>query len=274
MTFRPRLALHTWTIDTTPLDVALQAAKLAGFDAMELRRSDFVQCFAQGMSRAEIVGTIARSGIPLGILGTEYGWFFAEPTEQKRMFAVLRETCEIARELGCDMIMSAPGQVTGTLAQAAAATRIAGDIVGEFGLKLALEFNSQHPVVNCTQALREIVDGAGHAHCGLLLDAYHLYRSQGVAEGLRGVTGDEIFVFQYSDVPEHPEIGVRRPVDRLPPGEGVLDWQALLAILRDIGYAGLLSYEAPNPVLWARSPYDVAAEGIRNTRALLERLNS
>jgi sugar phosphate isomerase/epimerase len=269
-----RLALHTWTIDSTPLDVALDAARSAGFDAMELRRSDFMQCFANGMSRAQIVKSIRASGIALGILGTEYGWFFAEPTEQRRLFAVLRETCEIACELGCDMIMSAPGQITGTIGQAIDATRIAGDIVGEYGLRLALEFNSQHPVVNRTAVLRAIIDGAGHAHCGLLLDAYHLYRSEGVAQGLSGVRGDELFVFQYSDVPLHPEIGIRRPVDRLPPGDGVLDWVELFGLLRDIGYGGLLSYEAPNPILWERSPHDVAADGVRKTRALLERLDA
>ena len=34
------LALHTWTVDTSPLDQALAAAKAAGFDAIELRRVD------------------------------------------------------------------------------------------------------------------------------------------------------------------------------------------------------------------------------------------
>jgi len=33
------LALHTWTVDTTPLDDALAAAKAGGFDAVELRRA-------------------------------------------------------------------------------------------------------------------------------------------------------------------------------------------------------------------------------------------
>ena len=32
------LALHTWTLDTTPLDAAIAAARRGGFDAMELRR--------------------------------------------------------------------------------------------------------------------------------------------------------------------------------------------------------------------------------------------
>ena len=166
------------------------------------------------------------------------------------------------------MIMSAPGQLTGTVAQAIAATRIAGEIVGEYGLRLALEFNSQHPVVNRTEVLREIIAGAGHDHCGMLLDAYHLYRSQGVARGLSDVRGDEIFVFQYSDVPPNPEIGVRRPIDRLSPGDGVLDWAELFSLLRDIGYRGYLSYEAPNPALWERSPLR-SRRRCRQTKTLL-----
>jgi 2-keto-myo-inositol isomerase len=263
------LALHTWTIDTTPMEIALDAAAKAGYAAIELRRSDIVNCYHAGKSRQDVIGIIRESGIPLGILGTEYGWFFAPPEEQSRLFEVLRETCEMAAALGCGMVMSAPGQLVGTVDDAIAATKIAGDIVGEYGLRLALEFNSQHPVVNKTSVLREIIAGAGHTHCGMLLDAYHLFRSQGVARGLSDVSAEELFVFQYSDVPAVPEPGVRRPVDRLPPGEGVLGWTELFSRLRQIGYRGYLSYEAPNPVLWARSPYEVAAEGYEKTLALL-----
>jgi 2-keto-myo-inositol isomerase len=263
------LALHTRTIDTTPMEIALDAAAKAGYAAIELRRSDIVNCYHARKSRQDVIRIIRESRIPLGILGTEYGWFFAPPEEQSRLFGVLRETCEMAAALGCGMVMSAPGQLVGTVDDAIAATKIAGDIVGEYSLRLALEFNSQHPVVNNTSVLREIIAGAGHAHCGMLLDAYHLFRSQGVARGLSDVSAEELFVFQYSDVPAVPEPGVRRPVDRLPPGEGVLDWTELFSRLRQIGYRGYLSYEAPNPVLWARSPYEVAAEGYEKTLALL-----
>jgi len=266
-----RFSLHTWTIDTTPLATCLDAAARAGYDAVELRRSDFVACFEQGMSRRDVVAMIRDSGIRLGVLGTEYGWFFATGAEQARLFDVLRESCEIASELGCDMIMSAPSQLTGTVDDAIAATRTAGAIVAEHGIRLALEFNSQHPVVNQTAVLRQIITEAGQPCCGMLLDAYHLHRSRGVAGGLDGVTADELFVFQYSDAPAQPTPGVRRPVDRLAPGDGVIDWTDLFTRLRDIGYRGYLSYEAPNPALWARDPYAVCAEGLDRTRALLER---
>ena len=269
MTAHIKLALHTWTIDTTPLATALDASKAAGFDAIELRRSDVVQCYERGLSSEAVIKLVQTSGLPLGILGTEYGWFFAAPDEQRRLFDVLRETCAMARALDCSIVMSAPGQLTGTVQQAIAATRTAAEIVGGYGMRLALEFNSQHPVVNRTSVLQEIVGAVGQPHCGLLLDSYHLHRSEGIARGLQGVRAEEIFVIQYSDVPAEPEPGVRRPIDRLPPGDGVLDWHEFFGLLDTIGYSGFLSYEAPNPALWDLSPYDVTAEGIAKTRALL-----
>ncbi len=44
----------------------------------------------------------------------------------------------------------------------------------------------------------------------------------------------------------------------------------MFGLLAEKGYSGYLSYEAPNPVLWDRSPFEVAAEGVRETRKLLQ----
>ena len=63
-----RLALHLWTIDTTPLATALDAARSAGFDAIELRRTDFKRCFDAGMSNQQVLELIRSSGIPVGVL--------------------------------------------------------------------------------------------------------------------------------------------------------------------------------------------------------------
>lgn len=103
-----RLALHMWTIDTTPLATALDAAKQGGFDAVELRRTDFKRCFDAGMSNAQVLDLIKKAGIPVGVLGVEYGWLFATGDESTRLFKVFRESCENAVALGCDMLMSAP----------------------------------------------------------------------------------------------------------------------------------------------------------------------
>ena len=264
-----RLALHMWTIDTTPLATALDAARAGGFDAVELRRTDFKRCFDAGMSNVQVLALIRNSGIPVGVLGVEYGWLFASGDESTRLFKVFRESCENAVALGCPMLMSAPGPVAGPIPDAIKYLRQAGDIAGEYGLRLAIEFNSQHPVLNSLAVLRELLDGAQKKNCGYLIDTYHFARSGAGGRGFEAVPAEQIFCFQYSDLSPNPVTGVARPTDRLPPGKGVVRWREVLGLLAEKGYTGYLSYEAPNPEQWTRSPYDVAREGVELTRGLL-----
>jgi sugar phosphate isomerase/epimerase len=264
-----RLALHMWTIDTTPLATALDAARKAGYDAVELRRTDFKRCFDAGMSNGQVLDLVRKSGIPVGVLGVEYGWLFATGEESKRLFKVFHESCENAVSLGCGMLMSAPGQVNGTIADAIKYLREAGDIAAEYGLRLAIEFNSQHDVLNKLSVLRELLEGANRPNCGYLIDTYHFTRSGAGGRGFEDVPADRIFCFQYSDLSPSPVTGVRRPTDRLPPGKGVVKWREIFDLLAEKSYTGYLSYEAPNPDQWARSPYDVAREGVELTRQLL-----
>jgi sugar phosphate isomerase/epimerase len=264
-----RLALHMWTIDMTPLATALDAARAAGYDAVELRRTDFKRCFDAGMSNDEVLALIRNGGIPVGVLGVEYGWLFAGGDESERLFKVFRESCDNAVALGCSMLMSAPGPVAGPIVDAVKYLRRAGDIAGEYGLRLALEFNSQHPVLNSLAVLRELIDRADQKNCGYLIDTYHFARSGAPGRGFESVPAEQIFCFQYSDLSAQPITGVARPTDRLPPGKGVVQWREVLGLLAEKGYTGYLSYEAPNPEQWARSPYDVAREGVELTRALL-----
>jgi 2-keto-myo-inositol isomerase len=265
-----RLALHMWTIDTTPLATALDAARVAGYDAVELRRTDFTRCFDAGMSNAQVLDLIRKSGIPVGVLGVEYGWLFATGDESKRLFKVFRESCENAVALDCNMLMSAPGQVSGPIKDAIKYLREAGDIAAEHGLRLAIEFNSQHDVLNKLTVLRELIEGAAKRNCGYLIDAYHFARSGAPGRGFEEVPAEQIFCFQYSDLSPNPVTGMRRPTDRLPPGKGVIRWREVLGLLAEKNYTGYLSYEAPNPEQWARSPYDVAREGVELTRRLLK----
>jgi 2-keto-myo-inositol isomerase len=257
-----RLALHMWTIDTTPLATALDAARQGGFDAVELRRTDFKRCYEAGMSNDQVLDLIRKAGIPVGVLGVEYGWLFATGDESKRLFKDFRESCANAKALGCDTLMSAPGQVNGPISDAIKYLRDAGDIAAEYGLRMGIEFNSQHDVLNSLAVLRELIEGAGKPNCGYLIDTYHFARSGAGGRGFEDVPAEQIICFQYSDLSPNPVTGMRRPTDRLPPGKGTVRWREVLGLLAEKGYTGYLSYEAPNPEQWARSPYDVAREGV------------
>jgi sugar phosphate isomerase/epimerase len=204
------------------------------------------------------------------VLGVEYGWLFATGDESKRLFKDFRESCQNAVALGCKTLMSAPGQNNGSIKDAIGRLREAGDIAAEHGLQLGIEFNSQHDTLNRLEVLHELIAGAGKPNCGYLIDAYHFTRSGAGGRGFEDVPGDRIFCFQYSDLSPNPVTGMRRPTDRLPPGKGIIKWREMLGLLAEKGYTGYLSYEAPNPEQWARSPVDVAREGVELTRKLLK----
>ena len=152
-----RLALHTWTIDTTPLGPALEAIRLAGYDAAELRRTDFKRCYEAGMTNEQVLELVRSSGVTVGVLGVEYGWLFATGAESRRIFADFRVSCENAVALGCPQLMSAPGPYGGSLKAAVGHLRTAADIAAEHALKLSIEFNSQHDDLNSVGTLRDVV---------------------------------------------------------------------------------------------------------------------
>ena len=268
-TLSDRLALHTWSLDTTPLREALRAAREGGWNAVELRRIDFMRCFDAGMTNDQVLELIREGGIPVAVLGTEYGLIFEKGEESRRLFGVLHETCRNAKALGCEMIMIAPGQSSGTIQEAAANFRAAGEVVAEYGLRIALEFNSVHSVINSLEVGREIVSLANHPSCGILLDAYHMERSGSGGRGFEDVAPEEIFTFQFSDAPPGPPPAVLRPTDRLIPGQGRVRWREVFGLLIEKGYTGYLSYEAPNPALWARPPGEIAREAAQATRRLI-----
>lgn len=263
-----RLALHTWTLDTTPLSEALLATRAAGWEAVELRRLDFTRAVEAGGSAEDVIALVQASGLPVACMGVEHGWMFAEGAERQRLLAVFAEQCARAAALGCTTVMSPVDRGTGSLRRAAASIREVGGIAGAHGVQLAVEFNSQAEQFDRLERLREVMAAAGHPRCGLLLDTYHLVRSGAGVSALDDVAPGELAYVQYSDV---PRLGLVRGavLDRLPPGHGRVPFKELFAAIRAKGYAGYASYEAPNPAAWARPAGEVAREALAATRALL-----
>ena len=56
---RNPLALHTWSLDTTPLGRVLEVARETGWQAVELRRLDFARAAERGQA-AEAVLDLVR----------------------------------------------------------------------------------------------------------------------------------------------------------------------------------------------------------------------
>jgi len=264
-----RLALHTWTLDTTPLPELLRAVKSAGWNGVELRHADFKRSYDAGMSNAQVLDLVRASGLEVATVGCEYGILFAKGDERRRLMKSLEQICANARSLGCDMLMTATGPGEGTRQDAIAGLKEAAGIVQAHGLRLAYEYSSAHDWLNNLKVAREILAAVGHPSCGLLIDAYHFERTGVGGRGFEEVPAQEIFAFQYSDVPDAPLPAGARPTDRLLPGQGKVRWSEVLGLLREKNYQGWLSYESPNPKTWAQPPEAAARKALQATRAQL-----
>ena len=262
------LALHTWTLDTTPLAEVLRIARTTGWDAIELRRLDFKRAAERGQSAADVVDLVKRSGLPVACVGVEVGWMFSEGAERRRLLDAFDESCRWAAALGCTTVMSPVDRGPGPVERAARSVREVGDIAARHAVRLALEFNSQAEQFNTLAAVREVLAQAAHPHCGVLLDTYHFGRSGGDPAHLDSLTPEEIVYIQLSDVPQ-TGLEPGKALDRLPPGQGSVPFRAIFRRPPVAAYTGYLSYEAPNPAAWSRDPDTAAREALVATRAAL-----
>lgn len=264
-----RLALHHWTLEHLPLVDFLRVARETGWNAVELRRSSFTKCYDAGMSNAQVLELIRASGIGVAVIGTEYGLFFAKGEERERLLKVLDETCANAVVLGCSTIMCAEGRTGGSLSDVAENLRAGGEVCARHGVRLAFEFSSVAATVNSLAVARQVRALVNHPNVGLLLDAYHMERTGSGGRGFADVPAQEIFAFQYSDVPPSRLVPGAPPNDRLLPGQGVVRWREVFQLLTEKSFPGYISYEAPNPSNAQRPPEKVARDGAEATRALL-----
>ncbi|MGH7348929.1 MAG: sugar phosphate isomerase/epimerase family protein [Candidatus Rokuibacteriota bacterium] len=263
-----RLALHTWTLDTTPLAEALAVIGKTGWDAVELRRLDFERAAQAGQSAEQVIALVRASGLPVACMGVELGWVWATGPERARLLRVFAEQAARARALGCATIMSPVDRGRGDVGEAARSIREVGDIAREHDVRLAVEFNSQCEQLNALGPMREVMARAAHPHTGLLLDTYHLGRTGASPRDIEDVRPEEIAYVQYSDVPRSG-LEPGKALDRLPPGQGSVPFKEFFAAFVRQDYTGYASYEAPNPAAWKRPAEDVAREALAATRAVL-----
>jgi 2-keto-myo-inositol isomerase len=262
------LALHTWTLDTTPMADLLRVVRETGWNAVELRRLDFVRAAERGETAEQLMDLVRSSGLPVACVGVELGWIWARGVERARLLQVFAEQCARARALGAKTVMSPVDRGSGDLGEAATSLREVGDIAAQHGVTLAVEFNSQCEQLNSLARIRELTARVAHPRCRLLLDTYHLERSGADLREIEDVTPAEIAYVQYSDVPRSGE-EPGKILDRLPPGRGRVRFREFFAVVAAKGYAGYMSYEAPNPSAWARPAAEVAREALEATVAVL-----
>lgn len=232
-----KLTVTSWSFPACTLTEAWGIATALGFQAMDLGL-----LHGAALDRGRIIADPEGAAKDLaGLVVSNLYWLFgadivenavSDPAAKARNEAEFVRVCRFAQALGCPTIFVLPG-VTGPGAFAAAAEGLRGllKIARHHGVQLTVEPHVGGLLASPTQTLRMLAAVPG---LKLTLDYAHFI--------CMGYRQDEVDVL----APHTGHVHVRqaRPgALQAKWGEGVLDFTAMLGVLRNAGYQGYVAVE-------------------------------
>jgi len=256
-----RLSLNLATIRAASFERKLHAAYTAGFSAVGLLRHEIEESGEEGLTELQL------SGLRVSELVSVSGWADVDSTSRTIALAKAEQTFELARDLGCDIVVAEPDRGPVDLVTAAGQFRELCRLADPYGMLVGLEFSGAAARVKDLAASWQLVEAAEADNGGLVLDTFHFHLGGSTLRMLEPVPGDKIFLVQVSDsmhLPRHELADCHR----LYPGEGTISLEPILAALGEKGYAGYYSLEVLNEGYWQEDPVIVARDGMRAMRRL------
>lgn len=192
---------------------------------------------------AGVAEALAETGVTLTGFCVDPRRSIVDPAQHEEFLGAVRDTLEAAKKVGSPPLIVASGfnregvSPDEHFAEAVKALRAAADLAEEAGVTLVLEpLNDRidHPgmyLVSTTLGL-DLIEAVGSPRLRLLYDVYH---SRVMGEDMKAVLAGRIHLVEHVQVADLP--------GRNEPGTGELDFAAIVADLRALGYTGAIGLE-------------------------------
>ena len=233
-----------------PLDAAqvrgvVDAAAGAGFTKLSAYRMHHEWAVSDGMTTQSYLDYHQEQGIAIVSVSLCSDW--ARPGEKRISDASARLIALAAKAQARTVVATHLQPDLPSLAVAARGMQHVCDLAASHGLTVSYEFIPGTGVPNLESALR-LIDAVERENFGLILDAwqwFHSSRGAGVKE-LSTVSADRIHIVQLNDALA-PDPDRAPQLDRLFPGEGVIDLIGILEVVRQTGAKPIVAAEVLAP---------------------------
>jgi len=143
------------------------------------------------------------------------------------------------------------------------------DLAEPYGVKLALEFiGHPHATVNTLSFANEIVKAVDRDNVGIVFDTFQYFAMNSTLEDLRNTDFSKVFLFHINDVDDYMP-GILLDEDRLYPGDGVIDLESILSIIKEKGYSDHASIEIFRPEYYQLDAEEVIKKAKEKTLKVL-----
>jgi sugar phosphate isomerase/epimerase len=222
------------------MDTVIRAAEESSWDAV---KAMFVQ----------LAVAPASAGLPVDCYGDD--------AKFNEGMAILPATAKAAQTIGCTRVCTwIPPAInddpTAYRRRTVERFRKVAEVLGDYGIRFGIEFvgpktlrvgpkamGKHEFVYNIPQTLDLIADiDARAGNVGMLVDSFHWFCTGSNYEELAALSPKQIVYVHINDAPKVP-IDQQMDMERLLPGEGIIDLNAFIKALTTVGYTEFVAVE-------------------------------
>lgn len=243
------------TMKNSTLEEDLKYCEKYGYELIEIRL-DKLRDYLKSHTVEDLVNFFKNSRIKPYAFNALEQITFRDEAGNKEIKDNLKFLCEVGEKINCKKIVVVPtfdiGQYTRAQIkqESIRALNELADFAEKHGVKLAYEFVGYPDCsVNTFGQTYDIVKAVNRDSVGMVLDCFHFHAMNSKIEDLAKADGKKIFIFHIDDSEDLP-VGALRDCNRLWPGDGFIDLDAITSTLKKIGYNEMVSVELFRPEYW------------------------
>jgi sugar phosphate isomerase/epimerase len=185
--------------------------------------------------------------------------------------AALPDKAKIAQEIGCTrcLMWISPSTDEDPAALRKLAVARFGEcakVLNDYGSRLGLEWvgpktsrTRKHDFIYRMDQVLDMEADMGQPNLGLLVDSFHWFTAHHTVADLEALPAEKVVHVHLNDAPDKPR-DEQIDMERLLPGEGVIDLKGFLGALKRTGYPDYMGVETFSKVLPTLPPDESAAE--------------
>jgi len=273
-----RFALNTSTVRGQKLTIEEQVdlTAKAGYDGIEPWIRDIQAYVDGGGSPGDLKKRIVDRGLTVDSAIGFANWIVDDPEARAKGLEQAKEEMALVKAIGGGRVAAPPvgahrGDSTPPpLPRIAERYRALLEVGEQVGVVPQLELWGFSPTLSKLSELAYVSAGAGHPDACVLPDFYHIYKGGNDFASLGMIEASRMHCFHMNDYPSDPPLAEIADKHRVFPGDGVCPLPTIIRQLIDHGFAGTFSLELFNPEYWERDPGEVAVEGLRKSREVVQ----
>jgi 2-keto-myo-inositol isomerase len=234
------------------LTADLEACEKYGYDYIEIR-FDCIKDYLKEHSLDELARWFNSHKLKPWAYNTLIFFNLRDDAGVKEIDDEIDFIITVCNAIGMKMLITVPSFDVGPLSieeikkEAVQRLTYIADKVAHFGIRVSLEFcGCPNCSINQFGTAYDVVKAVNKENVGITLDTFHFHAMDSHWEDLEKADGKKIFAFHLNDSENLP-IGSMLDDKRLWPGEGCLDLDRTLRVLKKIGFDGVCTIEEFRP---------------------------